>query len=87
MHGASAAQVRNKAMQRLRALVHPAIDALATRIYDDDNPALALAAARYVLDWAGFKSPVRVQQDGHVICEIEFVKVPLPKPLPAESWR
>jgi hypothetical protein len=81
MHGASAAHVRNKAMQRLRALVHPAIDALATRISDDDgsNPALALAAARYVLDWAGFKSPVQVQQDGHVTFEVEFIRHPLPR--------
>jgi hypothetical protein len=36
----------------MRALVHPAVTALANLIADND-----LAAARYVLDYAGFRGP------------------------------
>ena len=49
-HGGAAPQVKRKAAQRLRALVHPAIDRLEKMIADDENPTQALAAARDVLD-------------------------------------
>jgi hypothetical protein len=78
MHGASAAHVRNKAMQRLRAMVHPAISVLEYLLDFAESDAVKLAVAKYVLDYAGFKSVEKIQQDGHVVIEVEFVAKPLP---------
>jgi hypothetical protein len=75
MHGGQAPQALAKAEERMRSLVHPAISALAQLIADND-----LAASKYVLDWAGFKAPDKLQQDGHVTLEIELVKRPLNQP-------
>lgn len=49
-HGGGAPQVKAKAMDRLRALQHPAIDRLAQLIDQDDFPTVAYAASRDVLD-------------------------------------
>lgn len=57
MHGAKAPQNLAAAEERMRSLVHPAITALAQLIADND-----LAAARYVLDYAGFKATEKVDQ-------------------------
>jgi hypothetical protein len=69
MHGGRAPHVKQAAEARMQALVHPAISALEQLIADND-----LAAAKYVLDYAGFKATEKVQQDGHVTLEIELVK-------------
>lgn len=74
-HGARAPQVRASAEERMRSLVHPAVTALQQLIADND-----LAAAKYVLDYAGFKAPDKLQQDGRVTLEIELVKRPLELP-------
>ena len=50
VHGGAAPQVKRKAAERLRALVHPAIDRLEKTIEDECHPQTALAAARDVLD-------------------------------------
>lgn len=71
-HGARAPQVRATAEERMRALVHPAVSALQQLIADKD-----LAAARYVLDYAGFKATEKVQSDGHITIEVEHVKRPM----------
>ena len=55
-HGGLAPQVIAKAEDRMKALVHPAVTALANLIADND-----LAAARYVLDYAGFKATEKIQ--------------------------
>jgi hypothetical protein len=65
MHGGQAPQALAKAEERIRALVHPAISALAQLIADND-----LAAARYVLDYAGFKAAVQVQTEGEMVIRI-----------------
>lgn len=49
-HGGRAPQVLASAEQRMKDLVHPAIDSLARQINKDEFP-----ATRYVLDWAGFR--------------------------------
>ena len=55
----------------MRALVHPAVSALQQLIAEKD-----LAAARYVLDYAGFKSAEKVQSEGRTVIEIEYVDRP-----------
>jgi hypothetical protein len=50
MHGGAAPQVKEAAMERLRQLQHPAIDALAWLITQRDFPSAAMSAARDVLD-------------------------------------
>ena len=72
MHGGKSPQALATAEERMRSLVHPAVSALAQLIADND-----LAAAKYVLDYAGFKAPDKLQQDGRVTLEIELVKRPL----------
>lgn len=74
MHGGKSPQALAKAEDRMRSLVHPAITAIAQLIADND-----LAAARYVLDYAGFKATEKVQQEGTVTVEIELV-AHTPKP-------
>jgi len=50
VHGGAASQVRRKATERLKTLVHPAIDHLEKTIEDDENVTQALSAAKDVLD-------------------------------------
>jgi hypothetical protein len=50
MHGGSAPQVKEAAMERLRALAHPAVDALQWLITQRDFPSAAYSASRDVLD-------------------------------------
>jgi len=49
-HGGAAPQVKAAAMERLRALQHPAIDRLASLIDQEEFPTVAYAASRDVLD-------------------------------------
>jgi len=71
MHGGKSPQALANAEDRMRALVHPAVSALANLIADND-----LAAARYVLDYAGFKSAEKLQSEGRQVIEIEYVDRP-----------
>lgn len=79
-HGALIPAVKAAAaksvMERLNDLVSPAINRIARTIADDDNPQLALAAARDILDRAGYKATEKVQSDGRVVIEIEYVDRP-----------
>lgn len=50
MHGGAAPQVKLKAMERLMALQHPAIDRLTKLIDQEAFPTVAYAASRDVLD-------------------------------------
>jgi hypothetical protein len=49
-HGGAAPQVKAAAMDRLRALQHPAIDRLGQLIAQEEFPTVAYAASRDVLD-------------------------------------
>jgi hypothetical protein len=80
VHGGKAPQVRLSAEQRIRDLVDPSLNRIQKAIADDDNPQLALAAARDILDRAGYKATEKVQQDGRVTLEIELVKRTLELP-------
>lgn len=50
MHGGKSPQALAKADERMRAMVHPALDSLKRLIDKDEFP-----ATKYVLDWAGFR--------------------------------
>jgi hypothetical protein len=79
-HGGAAPQVKLAAEERIRSLVDPSLDRIQKAIADDDNPQLALAAARDILDRAGYKATEKIQQDGRVTLEIELVKRTLELP-------
>jgi len=76
MHGGRAPQVMLAAEERIRALVHPSLDRIQRTIADDGNPQLALAAARDILDRAGYKATEKVQTDGRTVIEIEYIDRP-----------
>ena len=61
MHGGKAPQNLAKAEDRMRELVHPAINSLARQIEKGEFP-----ATKFVLEWAGFRTPVQVQSDSEV---------------------
>jgi hypothetical protein len=63
VHGGAAPQVKNKARDRLAALVHPAIGRLA-KLIDADSHAVALGAVRDVLDRAGYKPKEHIVTEG-----------------------
>jgi hypothetical protein len=73
VHGGSAPQVKRSAEQRIRDLVDPSLNRIQKTIADDANPQLALAAARDILDRAGYKATEKIQSDGRTIIEIEYV--------------
>ncbi len=76
VHGGRAPQVKMAAEERIRALVAPSLDRIQRTIADNDNPQLALAAARDILDRAGYKATEKVQTDGRTVIEIEYVDRP-----------
>jgi hypothetical protein len=73
VHGGRAPQVKLAAELRIRALVDPSLDRIQRAIADDANPQLALAAARDILDRAGYKATEKVTTDGHQVIEVEYV--------------
>lgn len=54
VHGGSAPQVRAAALARIQALVHPALDTM-QKALTCEHDAVAVAAARDLLDRAGYK--------------------------------
>ena len=77
VHGGMAPQVKRSADERIRDLVDPSLNRIARTIADDANPALALAAARDILDRAGYKATEKIQSDGRTVIEIEYIDRPL----------
>ena len=77
-HGGAAPQVQAKAEDRMRALVHPAITALEDLIEGRD-----LGAVKYTLDWAGFKAIDKLESDGKLVIEVEYVPTVVELPPPA----
>ena len=67
MHGGGIPQVRQAAMERLRALQDPAIDRLASLIKQEEFPTVAYAASRDVLDRTLGKPQEQVQQIAAVV--------------------
>jgi hypothetical protein len=73
MHGGSAPQVKQAAMERLRALQHPALDALDWLLKQRDFPSAAMSAAKDVLDRTEGKpaETVAMAHSGKVVIEHE----------------
>ena len=76
-HGGAAPQTRAKAEERLRALVTPSITAVSNIIDHGDSDAVRLAAARYVLELAGYKPTVQVQSESEVLVRVIHEEQPI----------
>jgi len=72
-HGAAAPQVRQKALERLAALVDPAITRLAQLLQDADQDSVSLRAAVDLLDRAGFKPGDKLQLSGDAEQPLEII--------------
>ena len=72
-HGGAAPQVKQAAMERLRALQHPALDALDWLLKQRDFPSAAMSAAKDVLDRTEGKpaETVAMAHSGKVVIEHE----------------
>lgn len=77
-HGGAARQVQDAARERLQAMVLPALATLRKLIDSADSDAVKLAAIKAVLDYTGHKIPEKLETDGHVTIEVEYVSKPLP---------
>lgn len=62
-HGGAAPQVKAKAEERIRALVDPALDRIARLIAAADTDSVGLAAAKDILDRAGYGAKQRIDLD------------------------
>lgn len=61
-HGGAAPQVQKAAMERLKALQQPAVDALEKLLGRDEFPTVQLGAAKAVIDWTEGKATERIEQ-------------------------
>jgi len=78
-HGGAVPNVRAAAERRIQSLVLPALATIAQAIKAfDSEPAVALAAARDLLDRAGFKTALQVEASGRTVIEVEYVEHKLP---------
>lgn len=66
MHGGKSPQAQRSARERLAALVDPAITTLSRVVRHGRPDAVALGAARDVLDRAGLKAATRLELSGTV---------------------
>jgi hypothetical protein len=81
-HGGRAPQVQRAAADRIRDLVDPSLNRIQKTIADDDNPALALAAARDILDRAGLKPTEKIQTTGDSTIRVEYADAATPTVTP-----
>ena len=70
LHGGHSPQALRKAEERLRALEHPSIDAVAQIIEHGDPDATRLAAARYILELLGHKAVIQANVDQQVTIRV-----------------
>jgi hypothetical protein len=70
--------VQRAAADRIRDLVDPSLNRIQKTIADDDNPALALAAARDILDRAGLKPTEKIQTTGDSTIRVEYADAATP---------
>lgn len=78
IHGGASPQVQRAAADRIRDLVDPSLNRIQKTIADDDNPALALAAARDILDRAGLKPTEKIQTTGDSTIRVEYADAATP---------
>lgn len=70
MHGGGAPQVKAKAIERLMALQHPALDRIAKLIAQDEYPSVAYSASKDVLDRTIGRAVEHVELTHHAADEI-----------------
>lgn len=78
-HGGSAPQVRQKAQERLLALVEPAIARLSELLAQKRDHKVALGAARDILDRNDLGGKQKIEQSGEVRLTVERVIVDAPR--------
>jgi hypothetical protein len=77
-HGGAIPNVRAAAERRIQQLILPALATIAQAIRSfDSEPAVAVAAARDVLDRAGYKTALQVESSGGMSIQIEYVNRPV----------
>lgn len=76
-HGGAAPQVKERANQRLLALVEPAITALERIIRSGDSDGVKLAACRDVLDRAGFRAAVKLEAEQTMQVTVRYEEQPI----------
>lgn len=74
MHGGAAPQVKTKAIERLAALVDPAILRL-SQLLQAKNEHVALGAVKDVLDRGGHKPTERIEQLNYTPEDVEMLSV------------
>lgn len=72
MHGGKAPNALANAEQRMRDLVYPAISSLKRQIEANE-----FQAARYVLDWAGFKAADKLEGQGEIVVKVVHEDQPI----------
>jgi hypothetical protein len=88
--------VKAAAEQRLKAMVHPALDELEQLLHTADSDGVRLSAIKDVLDRAGYsvKQLLQVEQSGRVEVTVEYTNdwralpsdsLALPPPRPADD--
>lgn len=82
MHGGSAPQVRAKAEERIKALAEgPALARIAVLIDKGESDTVRLAAARDILDRAGYGARQRIDVYQHVQAEAQRIATELGIPV------
>lgn len=72
-HGGASGVVRAKALERLAALVDPAITKLQKLIDQSDDPAVAMRAVADLLDRAGFRPADQLKLSGDAEAPLEII--------------
>lgn len=80
-HGGGAPQVKQKAQERLAALIEPAITRLSELLAQKRDVKVALGAAKDILDRNDLTGKVKVEQSGAVTLTVERVIVEAPRQL------
>ena len=71
-HGGSTKRAKQKAEERLRAMVDPLLSQLFKIALEGENDGVKLAATRDALDRAGFKAVERIEADNAVTIRVEY---------------
>ncbi len=79
-HGGSAPQVRAKALERLAALVDPAITRLGELMAKADTDAVTMRAIGDILDRAGFRPIDQLKLSGDAEAPLEIIITRAPAP-------
>lgn len=72
MHGGSSPQAKRSAEERMRALIHPAVSALARQIENNE-----FQATKFVLEWAGFRQALEVKTDAEITIRVVREEQPI----------